>query len=239
MNLSSSGKDRIIAREGLRLEAYLDSAGIWTIGVGHTPSHEGERVTKARAMQLLDSDIEWAVNAVNQNVRQQLNQDQFDSLVSLTFNIGEFAFQDSTLLKELNKGRFHLAANQFSRWNKITLNKRKRVSGGLVYRRASELAQWYSILNTKERVCNHRPVSPDGRSATALIKESKTAQGGVAVAGISLMQVEQVTDSVSDLSSTWADLAPMISPYLPYLAVIVGLGIFTRRWYDSRTGRNY
>jgi lysozyme len=223
----------------LRLIAYQDSAGIWTIGVGHTPSNQGAVITEKEALELFDSDIEWSVNAVNQGVTKQLNQDQFDCLVSFVFNVGQGAFKSSTLLKEINKGRFNLAANQLHRWNKITVGGAKVVSGGLVYRRASEIAQWYSILNTKERVCNHKPVAPSGRNVLALIKDSKTTQGSAAIGGISLMQMEDVTTKLSGLNSTWAEMIPTITPYLPVIGLTVAALLIARRWSDSRAGKNH
>ncbi len=71
---------------------------------------------------------------VNQSVKVSINQNQFDALVSLTYNIGEQAFKDSTLLAKLNKGDYLGAADQFPRWNKGG----GEVMKGLVRRRADE-----------------------------------------------------------------------------------------------------
>lgn len=67
-------------------------------------------------------------------MKVSINQNQFDALVSLTYNIGEQAFKDSTLLAKLNKGDIKGAAEQFPRWNKGG----GQVLKGLVRRRADE-----------------------------------------------------------------------------------------------------
>jgi lysozyme len=126
--------------EGLRLDAYLCPAKVWTIGYGHTRTAKpGMKITEADAKALLESDLGWATAAVNRLVRVPLNQNQFDALVSLVYNIGEGGFAGSTVLRRLNAGDYAGAARAFEMWNKITDSAgRKVVSRGLENRRASE-----------------------------------------------------------------------------------------------------
>lgn len=137
MKLSKYGEDFIVREEGERLTAYRDSVGIWTIGVGHTGEVDGEPVGRGMAISAVKSrevfrlDISRFENAVNDLVRVQLNQNQFDALVSLVFNIGTGAFAHSTLLKRLNAGDYSGAAEAFLMWRNaggkpILLNRRKR-----------------------------------------------------------------------------------------------------------------
>jgi lysozyme len=105
--------------EGLRLVAYDDKRpnhvlqpGDWvkgtlTIGFGHTGPDVfiGKTITEAEAYALLDKDNAWAQKAVNKYVRVPLGQNQFNSLVSFTYNIGETAFKESTLVDLLNGDR--------------------------------------------------------------------------------------------------------------------------------------
>lgn len=105
--------------EGLRLVAYDDKRpnvklqpGDWvkgtlTIGFGHTGSDVfiGKTITEAEAYALLDKDNAWAQRAVNKYVRVPLKQNQFNALVSFTYNIGENAFRESTLVDLLNGDR--------------------------------------------------------------------------------------------------------------------------------------
>lgn len=139
MQTSELGKQFLISLEGLKLEAYLDSGGVPTIGVGSLdmPSGRlvkmGDKITMAEAMQLLTDDLvtsEKAVNAYAPNV----NQKQFDALVCFVFNIGTAAFKKSTLLKELNAGR--PVDDQWLRW----CHDGGKVVRGLLNRRKKELS---------------------------------------------------------------------------------------------------
>ena len=117
MKLSENGATTLILREGLRLKAYKDTKGIWTIGVGHTGPEvtEGLVWTKEKAHEVFKQDVAWAEDAVNL-VRVPLTVNQFDALVSFVFNVGAGAFKRSTMLKMLNVGDYAGAAKQFDRW---------------------------------------------------------------------------------------------------------------------------
>lgn len=136
MNISENGLKFIEDHEGKRLTAYLDSVGIPTIGVGHTGSEValGQTITDEECLARLRADCAIAEAAVNDAVTAVLNQDQFDALVSLTFNIGAHAFKESTLLKMLNAGQYEDAAGQFCRWDKAG----GREIPGLLKRRLAE-----------------------------------------------------------------------------------------------------
>lgn len=128
-------KEIIKKHEGLRLEAYRDPVGVWTIGWGHTHTAKpGMKISLDEAINLLARDIAWAENAVKQNVTIKLNQNQFDALVSFVFNVGERAFMRSSLLRRLNEGNYTDAANELLRWK----HAGGRVLPGLVKRRAAE-----------------------------------------------------------------------------------------------------
>lgn len=152
MRTSAAGRKAITEREGLRLKAYQDSVGIWTIGVGHTSAAgpptvtKGLNITAALADQILTRDLSIFEKAVNNSVTVPLKQNEFDALVSLAFNIGAGAFQRSTLVKELNKGNRYGAANQFLAWDKITVGGKKKALKGLTNRRKAERDQF---LNSK------------------------------------------------------------------------------------------
>lgn len=129
--------------EGLRLHAYQDSAGVWTIGWGHTGDvKRGQSITVHQAEALLALDIGIAAAAVNRHVEAPLSQNMFDALVSFTFNLGEERLAQSTLLKKLNLRDYHAAANEFTKWTKATVKGRKVTLPGLVRRRAAERAMF-------------------------------------------------------------------------------------------------
>ena len=136
--ISAEGISLICSFEGLELKAYLDSANIWTIGYGTIIRNgvkvkKGDTCTIEQAKAYMASDLKSFEAAVNK-VKVPLNQNQFDALVSLTYNIGVNAFANSTLLKKLNTGDYKGAAAQFDVWNKV----KGKVVQGLVNRRAKE-----------------------------------------------------------------------------------------------------
>lgn len=87
MKVSESGKKLIKDFEGLRLKAYKDSAGVMTIGYGHTGKLLPNAITKAKAEEYFDSDVISAEKKVNK-YHYNYTQNQFDALVSFAFNIG-------------------------------------------------------------------------------------------------------------------------------------------------------
>src|SRR5277367_6300434 len=122
--------------EGLKLNAYQDQVGVWTIGYGHTgPTvHGGLIITQDQADQLLQSDIASSVACVNRAVNSAINQNQFDALVDFVFNLGCAALLSSTLLRDVNAGNFTAATQQFLRWD----HARGVVISGLLRRRQAE-----------------------------------------------------------------------------------------------------
>jgi len=128
--------------EGLRLKAYTDVAGIWTIGYGHTGRTNSQTpdITAEEANELLEDDVRWAVAAVDRVVRVPITDNQKAALISFCFNVGVGALTGSTLLRKLNAGDYTGAAKEFKRWNKVTspTSGKKIVSRGLSRRRAAE-----------------------------------------------------------------------------------------------------
>jgi len=124
--------------EGLRLTAYQDSVGIWTIGYGHTGPEvcKGLTITEDHACALLQKDVATAVAAVNRLVMVELQQNQFDALVDFVFNVGSGKLAKSTLLREVNAGNFSAAAAQFLQW----VHAGGRVLPGLLLRRKAAQA---------------------------------------------------------------------------------------------------
>jgi len=129
--------DIIKACEGLRLDAYLCPANVWTIGYGHTrTAKSGLHIDESEAENLLRIDLAQTELFVSRYVHLELNQNQFDALCSLVFNIGSGNFKASTLRMKLNRGDIEGAAAEFPKWRKAG----GRVLPGLVKRRALEQA---------------------------------------------------------------------------------------------------
>lgn len=139
MQYSPDGLELTKEFEGLRLEAYQDSASVWTIGYGHVGGvSPGMSITPLRAQALLLNDLVSAEKIVNLYVSPQLSQCEFDALVDFVFNVGSGHFLGSTLLKKLNAGDFTGAAQEFLRWDIAGGVK----SAGLLRRRQAELAEF-------------------------------------------------------------------------------------------------
>lgn len=141
MHINAAGLELIKSFEELRLEAYQDIRGIWTIGWGHIrTAREGMVITEAEAEALLREDLAAAEEAVSRLVTVPITHNAFSALVSLTFNIGAGAFEGSTVLKRLNRRNYKGAANAFLMWNRATIGGRKIIVRGLVRRRGAERA---------------------------------------------------------------------------------------------------
>jgi lysozyme len=136
--MSANGLGRLTSEEGLRIEPYNDSAGHATIGVGHLIHRGGvtgadrtrfAAFKRADALALLADDVRSRERFVDDVVKVALNQNEFDALVSLVFNIGTGAFAGSTVLRRLNAGARRAAADAFLMWvvgGPGLANRRKR-----------------------------------------------------------------------------------------------------------------
>jgi len=140
MQTSTKGIELIKKHEGLRLTAYKDVGGLWTIGYGHLlklPMEDyflDNPISEEVATTMLKMDLFAAERALELNTVVPLTQNQFDALVSFIFNVGGRAYRDSTLLRYLNEGNYAAAADQLLRWDKVGGKSVK----GLANRRAAE-----------------------------------------------------------------------------------------------------
>lgn len=136
MIISQKGIDLIKRFEGFSTTPYEDTAGQNTVGYGHLIK-QGEvfdKVTMEQAEGILRQDIAHAEQAINAFVNVQLNQNEFDALISLAYNIGMEAFRSSTLLRLLNSNSRNAAARQFTKW----IYAGGKASNGLRNRREQE-----------------------------------------------------------------------------------------------------
>lgn len=141
MRTGAAGINLIKSFESLRLEAYRCPAGVCTIGYGHTAGvRRGDVIDAQRAEQLLAEDLRKFEAVVNREC-PHVNQNQFDALVSFTFNCGEGALMKSTLLKCVKANPQNLnIRGEFARWNKSG----GMVLAGLIRRRRAEADLYYS-----------------------------------------------------------------------------------------------
>lgn len=165
MQISARGLRLIADFEGLRLDSYPDPGSgdePWTIGYGTTIYPDGRKVkkgdtcTQEQALEYLRYDAKKFTDAVNRAVRVPVNQNQFDALVSFTYNLGEGALSRSTLLTKLNSHDYRSAADEFGKW----IYAGGRILGGLVRRRSAERDLFLTPV-TDEVKPQPTPVKPD------------------------------------------------------------------------------
>lgn len=142
MKTSNKGIEIIKKYEGFSAKSYICPAGFKTIGYGHliNKNEDLTEVSSSEAEELLLKDLISAEQAVMRNININLTQEQFDSLVSFTFNLGAAALQRSTLRQKVNRADHEEAASEFKRWvfsNGLKLE-------GLVRRRNHESALYLS-----------------------------------------------------------------------------------------------
>jgi len=142
MKLDSNGYNALHQREGLRLKPYLDTQKIPTIALGNTYYLDGKKVTmqdkpltKSEAEQLGKITADKFAKEVDRLVTSEVNQNQFNALVSLSYNIGLNGFKNSTVLRKVNKKPNDATiAAAFMLWTK---------NPELIGRRKSEVEQYF------------------------------------------------------------------------------------------------
>jgi len=137
LSLFTLGANNLIARnfssslafikeqEGLKLNAYKDTGGKWTIGYGSTWNFDqgravvqGDSIDKDTAQRWLEMEVSTNCKTIKNLVKVSINLNQLNALISLTYNIGATAFKNSTLLKYLNAGKDKTTvADQFLKWS--------------------------------------------------------------------------------------------------------------------------
>lgn len=147
LKMSNKGLELIKQFEGFRSAPYRDAVGVWTIGFGNTYYPDGRKVsandkplTIGEASQLkldiINKDFAPAVNTLlaDEIKAGKVNQNMFDALVSLSYNIGTGALSRSSVIRHLKQGNKQKAADAFLLWVKAG----GRTLNGLVRRREAE-----------------------------------------------------------------------------------------------------
>jgi len=182
-NVNAEGLKIIKQWEGLKLTAYKDGGGVWTIGYGHTSAagapivKQGMKITNEEAERILRNDLDKFEADVVRLVKVPLNDNQFAALVSFHFNTG--ALGKSTLLKKLNKGDYKSVPSELMKW---VNDNGKRVQG-LVNRRSAEVGLWAKGSFVSSNTQNATPAKKE-----VLTKENIT-WGTTLISALGLSQV--------------------------------------------------
>ena len=135
MKISEDGLELIKKFEGCETSAYQDSVGVWTIGFGHTKGvEEGQTCSIEDAESMLADEMDEYEGYINNMVKVELQQHEFDSLVAWVYNLGPTNLSESTMLKVLNGGQFDRVPDEMNRWTRAG----GEILEGLVRRRQAE-----------------------------------------------------------------------------------------------------
>ena len=218
--------------EGLRLAAYRDAAGVWTIGYGHTAAagppavYRGQEIDEAEAEAILRADLERFEDQVQRLVTVELNDNEFGALVSLCFNIGAAAFAGSTCLKRLNKGDRKGAAEALTWWNKATVQGRKVRLAGLVRRREAERQLFLAPPEAQvEALEEAQEIASAAQETRRSWLSSRTVAGAAAAAAGAIGTAREAIDSARDAAGQAGGLltsaAALVTSH-PWLCLSVG-----------------
>jgi len=266
MDISQRGIDLITGSEGKqkllpdgRYKAYLDTLAkppVWTIYKGLTKGvHKDMIITEEEGERMFAKECAVYEDAVERFVKVPLNQNQFDALVSLTYNIGpgEDGLAGSTLLEVLNEGKYDHCPAQFKRWHYaggVSYN-------GLVKRRAAEAALFMEPMPEEKpavvtdevgevpeppRMPQRVEEAPAG-SVTEVITQSWTLRGallaavGAVTSGIqnaydwAFSAAKDAGPEILSLKTTISPFDPLIkaTPMVLYVLIIVGIIIVVVR----------
>lgn len=229
MKTSDRGIAFIKRWEGVRLRAYQCSAGVWTIGVGHTAAMgdpkpvDGMKITESEADAILRRDL----SAIEKDVASCLNvvvsQRQFDVLVSFVFNVGIGAFRKSTLLKKLNSGDYEAVPSELMKWTRAG----GKVVQGLVNRRKAEADYWRGAPSDQ----NPTGDMPQAVDPPRKMRQSK--EGNAALLAGGAASLSAANDAARQIKETGDNLTSLLdllkSPtFLALILIAIAAGAI---WY--------
>ena len=142
MKISEDGLELIKKFEGCETTAYQDSVGVWTIGFGHTKGvEEGQTCSIEDAESMLADEMDEYEGYINDMVKVDLQQHEFDALVAWVYNLGPTNLGESTMLKVLNGGQFDRVPDEMNRWTRAG----GEILEGLVRRRQAESLMFQNL----------------------------------------------------------------------------------------------
>ena len=224
MRLSTQSREVLKRLEGFRGVAYIPVPGDRiTIGYGFTHGVQmGDRITRHEADRRLVSELVEYENAVLAACTRRPNQNQFDALTLLCFNIGMAGLRRSSALKAHNRGDHQAAARAFGLWNKSS----GVVYAGLTRRRAEEAALY--LKPVPDDVSDAAPLPEESMPQKVDAESSMAASPinrGAAVAGgtAAVAAVSETARTIGDIKDTAGGLGEWLVPVL-LIAVVVLCG---------------
>ena len=232
MRLSNPSRERLKRLEGFRSKAYIPVPGdVPTIGYGFTHGVKmGDVMTRAEADARLIEELRPYEMAVWQGCTNEPNQNEFDAMVLLCFNIGPAGFKRSTVLKAHNRGDHQAAARAFGLWNKSG----GKVYAGLTKRRAEEAALYLTPEpdDVSDPITPEMPqrIDPESTMAQSPINRAGVVAGGTAA----VATVAETARTVADVKYSTQALGDWLVPVL-LIAVVALCGFMV--WQRIRQRR--
>ncbi len=239
----ASASTFVAGHEGLRLVAYLDQGGVWTVGYGHTGPEvkDGLKITQAKARKLLEADLVIASSRLHAVVKREviddLTENQYVALLSFVFNLG--ANKKWTLWRRLNARQFDQVPVELMRFTYVGKIKVR----GLVNRRAAEFALWStdepgSVDEEPGSAATRRDETPPvHRDPKPLFKSSSfvaTAATGVTGASVGISEVSHAINPYADQSEVIGRVAGVLAAITAMLAVAALVFVWLKRRQDAR-----
>ena len=215
MKLSTVAREKLKQLEGFRGVAYIPVPGdVPTIGYGFTHGVKmGDKMTLEQADRRLITELVPYEQAVERGCKLAPNQNQFDAMVLLCFNIGIAGFLKSTALRCHNAGDFQAAARAFGLWNKSS----GKVYAGLTRRRAEESALYLTETDNDPLLSMPQRIDQESSMAASPINRAGVVAGGTAtVAGVT-----EAARTGAGLKYTAQSLGDWVVPIL----LVCGIGL--------------
>ena len=227
MRLSNPSRERLKRLEGFRSKAYIPVPGdVPTIGYGFTHGVKmSDVMTRAEADARLIEELRPYEMAVWQGCANEPNQNEFDAMVLLCFNIGPAGFKRSTVLKAHNRGDKQAAARAFGLWNKSG----GKVYAGLTRRRAEESALYLTPMpdDVSDPITPEMPqrIDPESTMVESPINRAGVVAGGTAA----VATVAETARTVADVKYSTQALGDWLVPVLLIVVVaLCGYVVWTR-----------
>lgn len=234
--------DFIASFEGCELKAYVDIAGVLTIGYGHTGPDvkSGMKITQARARELLKDDLQIAANRIKQRVNvgviDELTDTQYSALLSFVYNLG--ANPSWTIWKVLNARNFEQVPAQIVRFNKARVNGELRVVRGLARRRTAEVDLWNEEVSEDIQVSGRDVETPPVDNTVKPLSQSRTMISGITSAtigaGAGIIQVQQAIAP----HAAQSDILGKVVAGLAIAAAVLAAAVVVFKWLDNKSAKN-
>ena len=239
MQMSQGGIDNLLKTfEGCKLKAYRCPANVCTIGYGHTSAagapmvNDGMTITQAQADEILRRDLIKYERSVQDLIKVELTQNQFDVLVDFAYNAGVGNLKSSTMLKKVNAGDLDAVPAELMKWTKGG----GKVLPGLVRRRQAAGAWWTAGAEptTPEQAFDHEQehrLEPDAPPQRTMA-DSKQGNAALLTAGLGSVGVaKEVAAQAKDASDVMDQIMGLLhNANFVIMLAIIGAGAAIWFW---------